>query len=55
MDEDVIQVVMLSVMRPAFEKWLADRGCLLFRMPDHEDDLPTYGISPTDALLARYP
>jgi hypothetical protein len=50
-EDDVIQVVVHPVLRPALEDWLDRRGWELWRMPDFvEDDLPTYSIRPKEAL-----
>jgi hypothetical protein len=54
---DLIQVVVLPNIRPALERWLADWGLMLFRMPadaQRPDDLPTYGIGPTDETMRRW-
>jgi hypothetical protein len=46
----VIQVVMLDVLQPDFELWLAGRGLRMDRLPvaEEEDGLPTYIISPRE-------
>lgn len=36
--------LVIESIRDAFETWVHERGCELFPVPGHEDDLPSYGI-----------
>lgn len=52
----MIQVVMLDVLVPHFDRWLAFRGLQRFRIPLDEPPvgesrIETYGITPTDATV----
>lgn len=54
-----IQVVMIDVLQPAFEQWLATRGLLLQRTPflddeDGGDVLPTYLVTPHPDQMERF-
>lgn len=48
----VFQVVMLDVMKPGFEQWLASRRHVMFYMPEEAQDgeIPCYGIAPSQEL-----
>lgn len=48
-EDDTIQVVMGGGFRDGFELWLAAHHLQIFPMPVFDpEDLPTYGIGPTD-------
>ena len=53
-NDELVQVVMYKSALPWLERMLAYRGCQLFRIPleDESADLPTFGITPTDAKVA---
>lgn len=53
-NDELVQVVMYKTALPWLERMLAYRGCKLFRIPLDPDavDLPTFGITPTDAKVA---
>lgn len=48
---DVINVLMLDVLRPDLEAWLASRNLMLGRLPDdavEANSLPTYVVTPIE-------
>lgn len=54
--EDMIQVVMIPALIPHFKEWLGSRGLTLAgpippEIGGDPDDLPTYFIGITDALM----
>jgi hypothetical protein len=50
---DVVQVVMLDVLFEQFKRWLAGRSLQTFPIPHDPDDLPTYGVGPTQSAWDR--
>jgi hypothetical protein len=54
-DDVVRQLLVHPVVWPDLVEWLARRGIEVGLMPSGEDDLPTYVMTPSDALLAAAP
>jgi hypothetical protein len=50
----LIQVVVLPHIRPSLEEWLGQHGMELFPIPAKSDDLPTFGIGPTNDTMRRF-
>lgn len=44
MTDEEFQVVFLPQFKDELTRWLESRGLYLFRIPNEDDDLPTYGV-----------
>jgi len=51
-DDEVRQLLVHPAVWPALTAWLHARGIELGRLPMDEEDLPTYVMVPSDALMA---
>jgi hypothetical protein len=54
-DDEVRQLLVHPAVWPALTEWLRGRGIELGRLPMDEEDLPTYVMVPSDALMATVP
>lgn len=54
-DDTVRQLLVHPVVWPDLVEWLARRGIDAGLMPPMGDDLPTYVMTPSDALMAAAP
>jgi hypothetical protein len=54
-DDVVRQLLVHPVVWPDLVEWLGRRGIDVGLMPPGEDALPTYVMTPSDALLAPAP
>jgi hypothetical protein len=54
-DDEVRQLLVHPAVWPALTAWLHGRGIELGRLPLDGEDLPTYVMTPSDALMAAVP
>jgi hypothetical protein len=54
-DDVVRQLLVHPAVWPSLTAWLHARGIELGRLPMDDEDLPTYVMVPSDALMAASP
>ena len=54
-DDEVRQLLVHPAIWPALTEWLHARGIQLGQLPMDDEDLPTYVMTPSDALMATAP
>jgi hypothetical protein len=54
-DDEVRQLLVHPAIWPALTEWLRGRGIELGQLPMDDEDLPTYVMVPSDALMATVP